>query len=312
MVGGLKEMMQETPQATMSLEEILQGLNNPKFARWEQARLAARKLAVEYPDQLLDLARMEAKVYRKRAVFGTVVSLSLVSVALALAIILQNGVLLFGVAVVSLSCAGWLGLFIPTRARRTLLEVLRTLNDPRFLGSMLTILVPNGVTEVKASVTLDTYVRKTIIAVLLKMLPFVRQEHRAYITPAQMRTLLTLLWQSRTHVALAVAILRALQHIGDESAFPTLHLLAARNDRDDRNNPMMQTLWGANRGVVAEEAINCLKYLQTQADARRQSHVLLRASSQSHQEGQDNLLRPAIGDSNRDPDELLRPLKHSD
>ncbi len=264
-------------EVSMPLEQILRGLNSNRYDVWNEARHAARHLATTSPDGLLLLTRMEARAYRKRTGIGTIVSLSLVAICFVWFFSLMAPGALFTLAAVSLACATWLSIYIPRRARRSLLDVLRNMDDPRFLGPVLTMLVPDGVTEVKTSLTLNGYVRKTITAVLMDMLPRVRQEHRANLSRAHMQTLLALLWQSRSGAQLTVRILRALQHIGDESAIPYLEKLV-----ESPNLP------------VQEEAIECLDYLRLHAGDRRQGEMLLRASDNASTVSPETLLRPVL------------------
>ena len=278
----------------MPLEQILKRLNSRKYPEWNGARLIAGRLALNDPERLLVLARMEAQSYRKRVVLGTMISLIMVSITILLVVLFPRPETLLGVAGMSVACAIGLGFYIPIRARKSMLEVLHTMDDPRFLGTVLTMLVPDGVTEVKTSVTLNREVRHAVTGVLLSMLPLVRQEHRNGLSRAHMQTLMALLWQSRLQPALAVSILRALKHIGDESTFSTL-----------------QTLTGSYIPIVREEAAECLEYLRLNADARRQSKTLLRASIQGEEMRTEGLLRPAMGNNEGHPDVLLRPL-HND
>lgn len=276
----------------MPLEQILRGLNSNRYDVWNEARHAARHLATTSPDGLLQLTRMEARAYGKRAAVGTIVSLSLVAICFLCFCSLREPVFLFILSAVSLVCATWLSIYIPRRARRSLLDVLRNMDDPRFLGPVLTMLVPDGVTEVKTSVTLNGYVRKTIADVLMEMLPRVRQEHRANLNRAHMQTLLALLWQSRHGSHLTVPILRALQHIGDESVIPYLEKLVESDFLP-----------------VQEAAIDCLEYLRLHAGERRQGEMLLRASDNASTVAPETLLRPALPVNGIASEQLLRSVE---
>jgi len=92
---------------------------------------------------------------------------------------------------------------------------------------------------------------------------------------------------------LQIAILKALQQVGDEAAVPHVERLAG------------PSALGFRQKQVQQAAIDCLPFLIDRAAQLRVSQSLLRASSATPS-ATDGLLRPADGDVTGTPDHLLR------
>jgi hypothetical protein len=101
--------------------------------------------------------------------------------------------------------------------------------------------------------------------------------------------------QARTHADLQVAILRALEQIGDAGALPAVQALASAKAQTARQRR------------VQEEAQNCLSALMENAGQADQSWRLLRPS-QAPSEAAEMLVRPAASTSTL-PELLLRPTE---
>jgi hypothetical protein len=97
---------------------------------------------------------------------------------------------------------------------------------------------------------------------------------------------------SKENNRLIIAILKAYEQVGDESALPFVERLAKGEKA------------GVNR-EVREAAQACLPFLQERAERERASSELLRAASASDTPS-DVLLRPAAGALEADPQQLLR------
>jgi hypothetical protein len=287
-----------SPFVKMTHEEILRGLNSRNADLHSEAFRAGRRLVV-VPEQLLALAEREAKIYRQRAYRGTLISLGTLSGVAIIGILLIglfssianiSNLIFLTIGITSLGLAVWLQTYLPQRARRSLIELVSTLDDPRFIGPALTMLVPDGITESQMSRALNPHIRDSITDALKNMLPRLRASDNLMLSRPQMQTLLFLLDRPNKDMKLTHSVLRALQQIGDETAIPVVERLAR-----------------SQRGIVADWARETLVYLQDRVDQKRQAQTLLRASGASESIGHDALLRPAVHASDPAPEQLLRP-----
>ncbi len=280
----------------MPLESILRGMNSSGLnksgsSEWGEAMRAARLLAVNSPERLLQLTRKEAANYRRHTLVGAGVSISSVALVSLIALNDPSMVMWYVVGAVSLMMALWLMFYIPSRARRSLIDVLEELHDPRFLGAALTMLVPDGITEVKTSITANVVVRGGITTAMKKMLPQIRREHRDLLTKEQMQTLLVLMKRSQGDVMLTVGILRALAQIGSAQEASAVNALTKS--------------WNA---AVRQTAHESLEIINLRAHEKQQSQTLLRASDGGSAVGQEQLLRSAnSAGADAVSEQLLRP-----
>jgi hypothetical protein len=106
------------------------------------------------------------------------------------------------------------------------------------------------------------------------------------LSDRQRDCLYALLYSSDTELALA--ILKALEQIGDDRA--VLYLEALTGSRDT---------------AIREAAVACLPFLKARAEQHRLSQTLLRASNAADTTPE-HLLRPARGTGETDPQQLLR------
>jgi len=128
---------------------------------------------------------------------------------------------------------------------------------------------------------------------LVKLLPRVRASDGAYVDAEGMKALIDLLREGDDFDALRLALLQALEQIGDERAIPVVTGL--------RDSPRV-------RLEVRQAAAECLPALENRIRLARESATLLRASSSlSPAEASSTLLRPA-SDANASLDNLLRPV----
>lgn len=140
----------------------------------------------------------------------------------------------------------------------------------------------------------DTMVNTTIEESLLQILSSIKASDRNKIESSAMMTLIGAL--SSKWPKLALAILKALEQVGDERALPKVEA-------------MFRELKGANgqtQRQLREAAEACLPYLRQKAEIASQSRTLLRASSVSHEEDESVLLRPSHSAGSTDSSELLR------
>jgi hypothetical protein len=141
----------------------------------------------------------------------------------------------------------------------------------------------------------DPTIRHIAIAALTRLLPRVKASDNALYTPRQRGNLhrMLILANAKQYDKCMVAILQALQQIGDETALPYVEQLA---NAQPTSNPELK---------VCDAARDCLPFLQERASQTQSSQTLLRASS-AIATGTDMLVRPAIGVNPGDHEQLLR------
>jgi hypothetical protein len=123
---------------------------------------------------------------------------------------------------------------------------------------------------------------------LKKLLRQVKASDKQYIRPREMDALIRAL--DLKDLPLTLAILKALEQIGDERALPKVEKLAVSSDPK-----------------IAEAARECLPFLQERAERARQAQTLLRPASAADAVPTADLLRPAQNSvPQTDPSELLR------
>ncbi len=131
---------------------------------------------------------------------------------------------------------------------------------------------------------------------LIRLLPRLRVTDANLLTPGQRKLLYTILSRNERNpwsinywsADLKIAILRALEQIGDEKAIPYVEK-AARTARNLE---------------VRAAAQECLPYLTTRAEQLRVEQTLLRASASTT--SPDMLLRPTVATAPTEPQQLLR------
>jgi len=134
--------------------------------------------------------------------------------------------------------------------------------------------------------------RQAIVLLLTALLPQLSARDAPLLNAGQRRRLCAVLTlgEALEETAFVVAILQALEQVGDEGALPSVQRLARRRSRDVRAQP------------VCAAARKCLPRLLERVEKDRESQALLRAVPVS----EETLLRPARGSSPSDPDQLLR------
>ena len=165
-----------------------------------------------------------------------------------------------------------------SNARKDAARALEKAGDPRAVG-VLAVALRDG----------DAPMRRLAETALLKLLPNVQASHAGFLDNDQVSALLAI--GEQEDAALKVALLRALEQIGDSRAIPIVEQLLTDN-------------WK----MVRNQAAQCLPFLRERERRARESATLLRASDRNAAVSSAHLLRPAI-DSRQDTksDELLRP-----
>jgi HEAT repeat protein len=162
--------------------------------------------------------------------------------------------------------------------RRNAIDLLSYAGDVRMVGAFAFYLSDR-----------NKGIRVAAANALKKLLPRVQASDKQYITQEEMDTLIRALG-GKDHL-LTIAILRALEQVGDEKALPKVERLA-----EDGSKPL----------EVHRAAEACLPYLRLRAQQAEQAQTLLRAAS-STAVAPDTLLRPAVGSAPAQADQLLRP-----
>jgi hypothetical protein len=142
----------------------------------------------------------------------------------------------------------------------------------------------------------EEQVRVAARLALLRLLPRLRASDATLLRPGQRASLYRYLKMRNAHrdVDFLLAILKALEQVGDASALPPVQRLAEGAGHT------------YNQRRVRRAARECLPYLEARAEQQRASQTLLRASSAVATTPQ-MLLRPATGGNNAEPQQLLRP-----
>jgi hypothetical protein len=140
----------------------------------------------------------------------------------------------------------------------------------------------------------DSDIQMVASRALTRLLPRLQATDAGLLNAAQRANLYRKLnpYQSGHHVELQLAILKAMEQVGDEAAVPYVQRLAGS----------ITLTWHQKR--VRQAAQDCLPYLKDRAAQLRVSQTLLRASSATTVTP-DMLLRPAENTSNA-PEQLLR------
>jgi hypothetical protein len=140
----------------------------------------------------------------------------------------------------------------------------------------------------------DTATRKTAIEALTRLLPRLRTDDAGLLNTRQRACLyrMLLLQNARRYGDLLVAILQALEQVGEETALPYVQRMAT-----SRPTKTVQKR-------VQEAAVQCLPLLEAQIAQVRSSQTLLRAAA-PELAGATALLRPAES-ALTDPQQLLR------
>jgi hypothetical protein len=270
------------------LEQLLKNLNSKDSAIRASADAEARALP---PEQLLQLAELEARNYRRRMQWYKRIGLAYaVLVVFTLALMIETWITGHHFIGGGFFNLWWVfnaliaGL-LPKHARRSVATIIEQTQDPRFIGPALTMLADNYT---------DGDVKYRAKIALRNLLPQLRADQTNTLTAEQRDAMLIPLKTPFDDLSLSLIILKALEQVGDGKAIPVVKKLT-----EGGPTRKMQTL--------KEAAEECLPFLEINAERIRQSQTLLRASD-SIAVAPDTLLRPAMAHADSTPPEqLLRP-----
>jgi hypothetical protein len=196
-----------------------------------------------------------------------------------------------------------------------ILGVLREFRNRRFIRDRAELVARDGdvrsIGALMDTLTLDDGASRNLaVDALIRLLPQLNQSDRHRLSPAQHGRLIGYLSQdvesplykdltgvfhpaAPRGVEFRVAILKALEQIGDSRSLPVVMRLAAMPART------------AAQREVQRAAIDCLPYLEVLAGREREAQRLLRPSCSSEDPGQ-SLLRSAAPNVSSEPAVLLR------
>jgi hypothetical protein len=141
----------------------------------------------------------------------------------------------------------------------------------------------------------DAHIRRVVIEALTTLLPRLHATDAALLSSGQRAALYRMLTlaNARTHSKFLVALLTALEQVGDQTAVPYVESLV-------KTQPLT-----SQQKKVHEAACHCLPYLQEQARQDQYSQTLLRASSVPNV-SPETLLRPVSSPAGVETAYLLR------
>jgi hypothetical protein len=283
-----------TPRRARLAWEALQGAPDPAYQPPEALDAPplpdapAPDTGMETVSSLLDILQQEGSKYRPSMHEGWLLAylfvagpLILASLFIALADWNWRGVFVAGVlfwAGKALNC------MVGSRRQKEAAQRLARHDDPHTVAWLVSFLTWS-----------DREVRAASIQALTRLLPRLRATD-AHLLEGEWRQRLyeTLNGDyARREPDFVIAVLKALEQIGDAAALPYVHHLAQGSPRS------------ASRQRVQEAARDCLPFLQTRIEQQHSRQTLLRAASPNA--APETLLRPAAATSAADPDELLRP-----
>ena len=141
----------------------------------------------------------------------------------------------------------------------------------------------------------DNEIKHIAAGALARLLPRLQVSDARLLNSSQRTNLYRMLKVSnaRRYAELQVAILKAMEQVGDAAALPYVQNLAKSQ------------AWTQRQRRVVEAANECLPYLEIRARQENHANTLLRPAG-IDQSSADVLLRPALTPPNEPPEELLR------
>ncbi len=246
------------------------------------ANRALQRMGPKAVAPLLQLVRREVNKQEKRLMAVGGCALSAIGLAGAQFVVPELQSISFGLNIYML-----FGLMLiyplrkPTRLHRLASETLARIEDMRVVGPLAQALELG-----------DPSIAATAEKALIQRLPQMRASDAAYLAPEQRDCLYRALGQRA--LELSLAILKALEQIGDQRALPLVSKLAEQEARTHQEKQ------------IKEAAKACLPYLVDRTLEGRAGNMLLRAASQP-EAPPDTLLRPAQAVvSEADAQDLLR------
>lgn len=269
-------------------DNTLAKLTSKKAEERIEAELKIAELGDNAVPALLAALEREAQTYKRSrrfysglsAIMGTVFALYII-VGLAKGFLhgnweafsdWSNMFLLFGVT------GGTAGLV--TQSHKNAVIKLVEFDDIRIVGPLFEAREKN-----------ESTLRYASEAALIRLLPHLKASDRHLLNTEQMACVNSALKSKNSEFV--VAVLKALEQIGDDTHLETVERLATQ----EAKNPFDEK--------VRDCAIVCLPYLRQRAENAVMAKILLRASAPDA--SPEMLLRPAAFIPDENPNELLRP-----
>jgi hypothetical protein len=270
----MKQQQELEPPSSLP-PEVVKALASGKADERAKAEAEIHKLGAAKLEALLALAREEAEKRRKRR---------------RNAYWVMAGYVLFLIVLVALGAGGAVGsiggltsgigaMFAASQLQKNTVPLLAEEDDIRIIGPMVDALGYN-----------DKDVPGIAEQALIRLLPKMQASDSILLNEEQRNAL-----YKRLHgdpADLQIAILKALEQVGDSKALPHVQRLARE-----------QASWARARRVK-EAAEACLPFLLKRVEQERAAGTLLRATTAD--ETSNALLRPA-GGGHTDTETLLRP-----
>jgi hypothetical protein len=307
------------------LEQLLKNLDS-KHAAVRKA--AIRQARVLPPDQLLELAQMEALRSRPNWLLiggKMTATITIPAYVLILALIVSHYLHLFPwlarhdlswiIRLIKLSGKLYLPLAScllvplllyyrygrPPHARSSMAAIVDGLDDARLVPLALNLLAhPYAGTQEIAK------------KALLRLLPQLRAGDADNWTMEQRFTLRVILFDSPvSNIEMTLAVLKALEQVGDERDLPAIRKLMSMTTDSKVMSKSSVMAW--QRMVerarhIRQAALECIPYLEIRAEEKKQAQTLLRASEASSTADSERLLRAAEATGSETPaEQLLRP-----
>ncbi len=266
-----------------------------------------------YAKNLMATVQTEARKFRARRTMIRRLALALItSMMVFVGIFIAKGILRgkwdWDMLMSLMSLTGVLGTAVGSSSTyKTAASELSAIEDLRAVGPLAESL------DIEA-----TAVRAQVEEALIRLLPRLQASDAGLLNREQ-RVCLNKALNGRNE-DLIIAILRAYEQVGDETALPCVESLANETPdtlssaQDSRMSESIITgllgakLKAAPSAHITAAAQSCLSYLRVRVEQQRASQTLLRGAS-ANAVAPNTLLRPAQASEATHPEQLLRPAR---
>jgi len=291
------EQQQQDPPESESLQRRARLRGRWRRRRRLRRAQEERALSQEWTfEQTLDVLEEETRKRKRRRTWVIVGLLSYIGLMLIMTLVMSIQDHKFHPQMLQFmgSMGGLISLaFAYSRTHRAAARKAAEYEDPRVVGHLANML------EVQ-----DKDTRQVVEEALIGLLPKMRASDAGLLNAEQRESLYRGL--RRKNPELVLAILKALEQIGDSRAIPYVEKLekALQEQRAaaEAQGRSQEAAEIDNRILVAKE---CLQFLQDHAQQEQARQTLLRASDAARV-APDSLLRPATGKSDQESGSLLR------
>lgn len=273
--------LKQTQQADEIPSQLLTKLSSKKPEEREKARQAIEEMGDAAVDRLMQAIDREAQKRKNRVK----IYFAFVSIWIGIMILMAATGNTENIASFTGLFGAFASLYEVSQQQKNAAAELAKLRPKRAIGPLADALEYG-----------DKHMRTLVSSALQDILPQIQASDDHLLTIEQRGRLYTVLKRARfkQDVPLMIAILKALEQIGDEKALPTVENLANIEPRN-----------GMERSVK-EAARECLPALTERVERQRRAQTLLRPATAPNSPAE-LLLRPAPGAAPADPDRLLRP-----